>query len=91
VAVAAGAGLSDVHSHIYDRGVTDHGVIGKTGRVTGTVSPDTVGEVMVAVRGGSEAFYAHPAVPGEQISVGERVVVIDHEPPRTVYVSRLIA
>jgi hypothetical protein len=71
--------------------VADHGVIGKTGRVTGTVSPDTVGEVMVAVRGGSEAFYAHPAVPGERITVGERVVVIDHEPPRTVYVSRLTA
>ena len=71
--------------------VADHGVIGKTGRVTGTVGPETVGEVMVAVRGGSEAFYAHPAVPGERIAVGERVVVVDHEPPRTVYVSRLTA
>jgi hypothetical protein len=71
--------------------VEDHGVIGKTGRVTGSIGPGTVGEVMVAVRGGSEAFYAHPATPGERIRVGERVVVIDHEPPRTVYVSRLSA
>ena len=69
--------------------MADHGVIGKTGRVTGAVGPKTVGEVMVAVRGGSEAFYAHPALPGEKISVGERVIVVDHEPPRTVYVSRL--
>jgi hypothetical protein len=61
--------------------VADHGVIGKTGRVTGAVGADTVGEVMVAVRGGSEAFYAHPSVPGERIAVGERVVGVDHQPP----------
>lgn len=71
--------------------MADHGVIGKTGRVTGAVAAGTVGEVMVAVRGGAEAFFAHPAIAGERIDVGERVVVVDHEPPRTVYVSRLTA
>ena len=39
----------------------DHEVVGKTGRVTGRVAPGTVGEVMIAVRGGTEAFYAYPA------------------------------
>lgn len=66
----------------------DHGVIGKAGRVTGRVAPGTVGEVMVAVRGGVEAFYAYPA-DSEEIEVGAQVVVLEYEPPRTVVVTRL--
>lgn len=42
-------------------------MIGKMGRVTGRIGPVLVGEIMVAVRGGVEAFYAHPAA-GEEIN-----------------------
>ena len=40
--------------------MADHRVIGKEGVVTGRVAPGTVGEVLVPVRGSSEAFLAHP-------------------------------
>jgi hypothetical protein len=66
----------------------DHEVVGKTGRVTGRVAQGTIGEVMIAVRGGMEAFYAYPA-DAEQIPIGAQVVVLDYEPPRTVVVTRL--
>jgi hypothetical protein len=69
----------------------DHEIVGKTGRVTGRVAPGTVGEVMLAVRGGMEAFYAYPADSIEEIQVGDRVVVLDYEPPRTVVVTRVPA
>ena len=65
----------------------DHDVVGKVGRVTGRVAAGTVGEVMLPVRGGSEAFYAYPADAAETIEPGRRAVVIDYEPPRTVTVS----
>jgi hypothetical protein len=68
--------------------VTDDAVIGKVGRVTGTVAPDTVGEVMLPIRGGSETFYAYPAHGEETIPSGTRVVVVDYEPPRTITVTR---
>jgi len=62
-------------------------VIGKQGKVTGLVGPGLVGEVLVAVRGGTEAFYAYPAEPGTEIPVGALVVIVEFQPPRTVYVS----
>ena len=61
-------------------------MVGKTGRVTGRIGPGLVGEVMVAIRGGSEAFNAYPYL-GEEIAVGELVVVMEYHDPRTVYVS----
>src|SRR4029453_19607809 len=39
--------------------LADQQVIGKVGRVTGTIGPERVGEVMIPIRGGSEAFNAH--------------------------------
>ena len=36
-------------------------MVGKMGRVTGTIAPGRLGEVMVPVRGGSEAFHAYAA------------------------------
>ncbi|QUQ67735.1 hypothetical protein [Kutzneria sp. CA-103260] len=63
-------------------------MIGTRGRVTGRIGPGLVGEVMIAVRGGSEAFYAHPIEPDEVIEPGAQVLVVDFEPPRTVYVER---
>jgi hypothetical protein len=62
-------------------------VIGKVGRVTGAVGPGRVGEVMLAIRGGSEHFHAYPVDAGAKISVGTRVVVVEYHPPRTVIVA----
>ena len=64
-------------------------MIGKVGRVTGTIGPGRVGEVMIPIRGGSEAFNAYAAEAQETISTGSRVVVIEYFPPRTVVVSPL--
>lgn len=69
--------------------MADHQVIGKVARVTGTVGPGRLGEVMVSVRGGTEAFNAYAAEDESQdIAPGTRVVVVDYLPPRTVVVSR---
>ncbi|WP_327088308.1 hypothetical protein OIE66_39290 [Nonomuraea sp. NBC_01738] len=65
-------------------------MVGKQGRVTGRIGPGLVGEVMVAVRGGVEAFYAHPSVPDEEFPVGTIVIVVEYFPPRTVYVARAL-
>jgi hypothetical protein len=69
--------------------VADHGMIGKVGRVTGTVAPGLVGEVMVSIRGGTEAFHAYAADSEDTIRTGTRVVVVEYFPPRTVVVSPL--
>jgi hypothetical protein len=64
-------------------------MIGYTGRVTGKVGQGLVGEVIVHVpeRVGSEAFLAYLAVPGEPLPVGTQVVVVEYQPPRTVFVA----
>jgi hypothetical protein len=62
-------------------------VVGRQGRVTGRIGPGLVGEVMIPIRGGVEAFYAYPSIQDEEIAVGALVVVMDYHPPRTVYVS----
>ena len=43
---------------------------------------------MVSVRGGSEAFYAHPHRPGEEFEPGTQVLIVDFQAPRTAYVER---
>ncbi|GAB2867488.1 hypothetical protein [Lentzea nigeriaca] len=63
-------------------------MIGKRGRVTGRVGPGLVGEVMISVRGGAEAFYAYPADEASVIEIGQQILVVDFEEPRTVYVQR---
>jgi membrane protein implicated in regulation of membrane protease activity len=67
--------------------MADQRMIGKVGRVTATVAPGSVGEVMVPVRGGSEAFHAYSTDTDETIRVGTRVVVVEYFVPRTVVVS----
>lgn len=62
-------------------------VVGKTGRVTGRIGPGLVGEVMIPIRGGVEAYYGHPVDPRDEIPVGAIVVVVEYSPPRTVYVA----
>jgi hypothetical protein len=63
-------------------------MIGTRGRVTGTVGPGLIGEVLLSVRGGVEAFYAYPINTDERLEVGTQVLVVDFEEPRTVYVQR---
>ena len=62
-------------------------MVGKIGRVTGTVEPGRLGEVMVGIRGGSEAFHAYATDKEETIEVGTRIVVVEYFPPRTVVVA----
>jgi hypothetical protein len=62
-------------------------MVGKVGRVIGTVMPGRLGEVMVPVRGGTEAFNAYAADHDDTIPVGRRVVVVEYLPPRTVIVT----
>jgi hypothetical protein len=68
-------------------GLADQVMIGKVGRVTGTISPKGLGEVMVPVRGGSEAFSAYSTDTELTIERGSRVVVVEYFPPRTVVVA----
>jgi hypothetical protein len=65
----------------------DHQLIGKVGRLVGAIDPGEMGEVMLPVRGGTEAYYCYASDPEESIAEGARVVVLEHEPPRTVIVS----
>jgi hypothetical protein len=44
---------------------------------------------MIPIRGGTEAYFAYATDPEEAIPRGTRVVVIEHDPPRTVIVSRI--
>lgn len=69
--------------------MADHRIVGKTGRVTGRVAPGRIGEVMIAVRGGSEAFHAYAAEGDDEMTPGSRVLVIEYLPPRTVVVTPL--
>ncbi|GGJ17725.1 hypothetical protein [Paenarthrobacter histidinolovorans] len=62
---------------------------GKIGRVTGTIAPGTIGEVMLPFHGGTSAFFAHPFDKTSTFSVGEKVLVIYYEPPQTVFVDEL--
>ena len=64
--------------------------IGCRGRVTstGAILPGRTGEVMVAIRGGVEAFLARD-VDGRSIEPYTEVVVVEYEPPRLVLVSRI--
>ncbi|MFC8452432.1 hypothetical protein [Kitasatospora sp. NPDC057223] len=64
-------------------------MVGLIGRVSGRIGAGLVGEVMVHVpqRQGTEAFLAYPAVPGDPMPVGTQVVVVEYQPPRTVYVA----
>jgi hypothetical protein len=64
----------------------DHVVIAKVGRVTGRIAPGQIGEVVLAVRGGFEAFNAYAVDPSQEIEVGTRVVVVEQDSARTVRV-----
>lgn len=67
----------------------DQQMVGKVGRVTGAIGPGRVGEVMIPVRGGSEAFHAYASDADESMAPGSRIVVVEYYPPRTVVVARM--
>jgi len=69
------------------RHMLEQDMVGRVGRVTGAISPGHLGEVMIAVRGGSEAFNAYSSDPADTIGKGTRIVVVEYFPPRTVVVS----
>ena len=64
--------------------------VGLTGRVSrhGAIRPGRMGEVLVEIRGGVEAFLASDA-DGGSIDADEEIVVVEYLPPRTVLVTRL--
>jgi hypothetical protein len=61
---------------------------GRVGHVTGRIEPHGLGEVTLPFNGGTQAFHARAIDHEEIIETGERVVVVDFDPPQTVYVSR---
>ena len=63
-------------------------VVGKIGRVTASIGAKSPGEVMISIRGGSEAFHAYSDDPAITIETGTRIVIVEYHPPRTVIVSR---
>jgi sporulation protein YlmC with PRC-barrel domain len=64
----------------------DHTVIAKIGRVTGRIAPGTLGEVLIPIRGGNEAFNAYAIDANTVIEVGARVIVVEQDSSRTVRV-----
>jgi membrane protein implicated in regulation of membrane protease activity len=67
--------------------VGDQEVVGRVGLVTASIAPGRLGEVKVAIRGGSEAFHAYAMDPKDAIPRGTRVFVVEYFPPRTIVVS----
>ncbi|MEU3344835.1 hypothetical protein ABZ723_07500 [Streptomyces sp. NPDC006700] len=61
----------------------DQSPVGAIGRVTVSIPPGGPGEVLVAVRGGTEAFAAWSRHP---IPKHERVIVVDRTSARSVVV-----
>ena len=66
---------------------SDHEVLTKVGRVVGAIEPVSMGEVMIPIRGGTEAFHAYAVDRTDEIAPGNRVLVIEYHPPRTVIVT----
>jgi hypothetical protein len=69
--------------------LADQTMIGKMGRDTGTISSGKLGEVMVPIRGGSEAFHAYAADADDVLTPGTRIVIVEYHPPRTVVVTKM--
>ncbi|MET0863260.1 MAG: hypothetical protein ABWZ98_02890 [Nakamurella sp.] len=68
---------------------TSSDLVGKIGRVTGRIAPGEVGEVMIAIRGGTSAYHAYPADGARSFAVGGKVLVVDYRPPQSVLVDEL--
>jgi hypothetical protein len=64
-------------------------MVGTVGRVTGRIARGVVGEVLLPLAGGTQAYHAYPAHPDDELPVGTQVLVVEFTPPRTVYVAPL--
>lgn len=64
----------------------DDDTTGLVGRVSVPIPIDGAGEVILSIRGGSEAFTAYTQG-GEALSKNARVVVVEQTGPRTVLVT----
>jgi hypothetical protein len=67
--------------------MADRRLTGKTAIVTGRVAPGTLGEVSIAVRGGTETYFARPADGKETLLPGAQAVVVGEGAGRTVYIT----
>jgi hypothetical protein len=65
----------------------DQSLLGSIGRVTVSIPAGGPGEVMISVRGGTEAF---AALADEPIQRHSRVVVVECVTARSVVVARLL-
>jgi hypothetical protein len=62
-------------------------IVGRVGIVTTSIPVGGLGQVRVAIAGGTRTYSAYGSNPGVPIPTGTRVTVVDHFPPRTVVVS----
>lgn len=63
---------------------------GKIGQVSGAIGPNTLGEVIISIRGGSEAFLARAENNNQEFKPGERVLILEYHAPRNVIVTNLL-
>jgi hypothetical protein len=66
--------------------VTDDDLIGVVGRISVPVPTDGLGEIIVSIRGGSEAFTAYTQG-DEALIKNAHAVVVEQTGPRTVLVT----
>jgi hypothetical protein len=59
-------------------------VVGKVGRITVGIRPGALGEVLIPIRGGTEAY---AAASDEPLAKGAEVVVVNQLSPRSVFVT----
>lgn len=64
----------------------DPQLIGMTGRISVPVPSDGPGEIIIAVRGGTEAFTAY-TFGGEELAKNARAAVVEQTGARTVLVT----
>jgi hypothetical protein len=69
--------------------MAERSLVGKTGSITGRVAPNTTGEVIVNVRGGTEYYFARSADGHEVIERGTQVLIVNAAPGRILYVTAL--
>ena len=62
-------------------------LVGRSGIVTTSIPAAGLGQVKVAVDGGTSTYHAYSANRGVPIPAGTRVTVVEHFPPRTLVVS----
>ncbi len=70
----------------HDSGVPGDDAVGKMGRVSVPISQGVPGEVIIQIRGGSEAYTAYTDG-DEPLAVNSRVVVVEQLSSRTLLVT----